>query len=138
MARDLFHDIVKQALIKDGWTITHDPFTLHTRKEGGLSTDIGAEKVILAENNLKKIAVEVKSFVHMSILHEFLKASGQYLSYSKIMGKNEPNRVLYVAIPTFAYYRLIKYDWVVEVMTDLNMKAILYNTEKIIIEEWKE
>lgn len=54
------------------------------------------------------------------------------------MGKNEPNRVLYVAIPTFIYYRLVKYDWVVEVMTDLNMKAILYNTEKIIIEEWKE
>ena len=138
MARDLFHDIVKKALIKDGWTITHDPFTLHSRKEGGLSTDIGAEKVILAENGLTKIAVEVKSFIHMSILHEFLKASGQYMSYSKIIQKNEPMRFLYVAMPTFVYYRLIKYDWVVEVMTDLNMKIILYSSEKEIIEEWKE
>ncbi len=138
MARDLFHHIVKEALIKDGWTITHDPYPLHSRKEGGLSTDIGAEKVILAENNLKKIAVEVKSFVHMSILHEFLKASGQYLSYSKIIVKNDPNRLLYVAMPTFVYYRLIKYGWVQEVMEDLNMRVILYNTEKIIIEEWKE
>nr|WP_286392563.1 element excision factor XisH family protein [Pseudanabaena mucicola] len=25
-ARDLFHDIVKNALQKDGWTITHDPY----------------------------------------------------------------------------------------------------------------
>lgn len=138
MARDLFHHIVKEALIKDGWTITHDPYPLHSRKEGGLSTDIGAEKVILAENNLNKIAVEVKSFVHMSILHEFLKASGQYHSYSKIMNKNDPQRLLYVAMPTFVYYRIIQYDWVVEVMADLKMKAILYNTEKIIIEEWKE
>ena len=138
MARDLFHYIVKKALIKDGWTITHDPFTLHSRKEGGLSTDIGAEKVILAENGLTKIAVEVKSFIHISILHEFLKASGQYMSYSKIIQKNEPVRLLYVAMPTFAYYRLIKYDWVVEVMTDLNMKVILYSSEKEIIEEWKE
>ena len=138
MARDLFHDIVKKALIKDGWTITHDPFTLHSRKEGGLSTDIGAEKVILAENGLTKIAVEVKSFIHISILHEFLKASGQYMSYSKIIQKNEPMRFLYVAMPTFVYYRLIKYDWVVEVMTDLNMKIILYSSEKEIIEEWKE
>ena len=24
-ARDKFHDTVKHALIKDGWTITHDP-----------------------------------------------------------------------------------------------------------------
>ena len=138
MARDFFHEIVKKALIKDGWRITHDPFTLHSRKEGGLSTDIGAEKVILAENGLTKIAVEVKSFIHMSILHEFLKASGQYMSYSKIIRKNEPIRLLYVAMPTFVYYRLIKYDWVVEVMTDLNMKVILYSSEKEIIEEWKE
>ena len=138
MARDLFHYIVKEALIKDGWTITHDPYPLHSRKEGGLSTDIGAEKIILAENNLNKIAVEVKSFVHMSILHEFLKASGQYHSYSKIIGKNDPQRLLYVAMPTFVYYRIIQYDWVVEVMADLKMKVILYNTEKVIIEEWKE
>ena len=74
----------------------------------------------------------------MSILHEFLKASGQYMSYSKIIRKNEPIRLLYVAMPTFVYYRLIKYDWVVEVMTDLNMKIILYSSEKEIIEEWKE
>ena len=138
MARDLFHDIVKKALVKDGWTITHDPLTLHSRKEGGLSTDIGAEKVILAENELTRIAVEVKSFIHMSILHEFLKASGQYMSYSKILRKNDPQRLLYVAMPTFIYYRLIKYDWVEEVMTDLNMKIILYSSEKEIIEAWKE
>jgi hypothetical protein len=25
MAKDLFHQAVKQALIKDGWTITSDP-----------------------------------------------------------------------------------------------------------------
>lgn len=138
MARDLFHNIVKQALIKDGWTITHDPFPLHSRKEGGLSTDIGAEKVILAQNDTKRIAVEVKSFVHISILHEFLTASGQYHSYTKIMSKNDPMRLLYVAMPTFVYYRIIQYDWVIEVMEDLKMKVILYNSEKVIIEEWKE
>lgn len=36
------------------------------------------------------------------------------------------------------FHPIIKYDWVEEVMTDLKMKVILYNTEKIIIEEWKE
>jgi hypothetical protein len=138
MARDLFHNIVKEALIKEGWTITHDPYPLHTRREGGLSTDIGAEKIILAENNLKKIAIEVKSFVHHSILHEFLTASGQYLSYNKIIHKNDAERTLYLAMPTFVYYRLIQYDWLVEVMEELKMKTILYNTEQIIIEEWKE
>jgi hypothetical protein len=27
-ARDIYHEIVKRALIKDGWTITDDPLTL--------------------------------------------------------------------------------------------------------------
>jgi len=27
-ARDFYHDTVKNVLIKDGWTITNDPFLL--------------------------------------------------------------------------------------------------------------
>ncbi|BAS60110.1 XisH protein (plasmid) [Leptolyngbya boryana NIES-2135] len=27
-AKDLFHDAVKQALIRDGWTITDDPLVV--------------------------------------------------------------------------------------------------------------
>ena len=27
-ARDTYHNAVKQALIKDGWTITADPYTV--------------------------------------------------------------------------------------------------------------
>lgn len=33
VAKDLFHDAVKRALEKDGWTITHDPLFL---RFGGL------------------------------------------------------------------------------------------------------
>ena len=28
MAKDVFHQQVKNALIKDGWKITHDPLTI--------------------------------------------------------------------------------------------------------------
>jgi hypothetical protein len=28
MAKDLYHDLVKRALEKDGWEITHDPYEL--------------------------------------------------------------------------------------------------------------
>ncbi len=30
MARDLYQDVVKTALIADGWTITDDPYLLRT------------------------------------------------------------------------------------------------------------
>ncbi|HAX76056.1 MAG TPA: fatty-acid synthase [Cyanobacteria bacterium UBA11372] len=33
-AKDLYHDTVRTALIKDGWTITDDPFKLRV---GGLA-----------------------------------------------------------------------------------------------------
>jgi len=65
MARDVFHGVVREALEKDGWTITHNTYPLHNRKEGGLSTDLGAEKVIIAERGPTKIAVEVKRFIHI-------------------------------------------------------------------------
>jgi XisH protein len=31
-AKDIYHDAVKNALIKDGWTITADPNTARLRK----------------------------------------------------------------------------------------------------------
>ena len=31
--KDTFHNVVKNALIKDGWTITHDPYTLEFNRE---------------------------------------------------------------------------------------------------------
>jgi hypothetical protein len=43
--RDLFHEAVKNGLIKDGWTIADEPLTF--RIDGiNISIDLGAEKVI--------------------------------------------------------------------------------------------
>ena len=46
-ARDVFHQQVRNALIKDGWVITHDPLTLSL---GGpdVFVDLGAERPIAA------------------------------------------------------------------------------------------
>ena len=49
-ARDTFHDLVKQALQQDGWTITHDPYAL-SADSFDLAIDLGAEKVIAAQRN---------------------------------------------------------------------------------------
>jgi XisH protein len=136
MARDIFHNLVREALEQDAWLITNDPYALLPRKEGGLSTDLGAEKVIVAERGKEKIAVEVKSFVHISILHDFLLAVGQYFVYNKILKKNDPERVLFVALPDFVYNRITKYTWAQETIADLEMKFILYDTNLKIITQW--
>jgi len=76
--------------------------------------------------------------VHISILHDFLLAVGQYYVYKTILSKSEPNRTLYVALPDFIYNRIIKYEWAQEVVRNLSMKFILYDTNQKSITIWKE
>jgi len=75
MAKDLYHDNVKEALIKDGWNITHDPLNLEYEDEQ-IAIDLGAEKLIGAEKGGEKIAVEIKSFLAPSFIYQFHNAIG--------------------------------------------------------------
>lgn len=58
MAKDLYHQHVKDALVKDGWTITHDPYFLDIDDRDPMEIDLGAEKLISAEKGSEKILVE--------------------------------------------------------------------------------
>jgi hypothetical protein len=42
-AKDLFHDAVKHALLREGWVITHDPLSLKVGRKD-LFVDLGAER----------------------------------------------------------------------------------------------
>lgn len=65
--KDIFHDAVRHALEKDGWTITHDPLTLQV---GGVDMyiDLGAERLIAAEKDGEKIE---KYTIPFSFFHLF-------------------------------------------------------------------
>lgn len=138
MAKDLYHEAVKEALVKDGWTITDDPLTLLSREEGGLQTDLGAEKIITAEKGLAKIAVEVKSFTNPSIIHDFLRATGQYQGYMIVMRKKNIERTMYLAMPFYIYDRLAELQFFTDIIEELNIKLILFNPKSKSIESWKQ
>jgi hypothetical protein len=97
-AKDTYHDIVRSALVKDGWTITDDPFRL-IWGERDFYVDLGAERVVAAEKAGKHIAVEVKSFRGASPMRDLELALGQFLLYRSILEEQEPQRVLFLAIP---------------------------------------
>jgi hypothetical protein len=63
--RDIIHEAVKNALVKDGWTITADPYTIEY-EDVTLFADLGAERPLAAERAGRKIVVEVKSFLSPS------------------------------------------------------------------------
>jgi hypothetical protein len=75
-AKDRIHDAVKNALLKDGWIITHDPFLIEYA-EVSLAADLGAECPLAAERAGQKIVVEIKSFIGPSPIHELKIALGQ-------------------------------------------------------------
>ncbi len=103
MAKDIYHETVKTALIKDGWMITDDPLRL---KVGGRMAyvDLGAQKLFAAEKEGRKIAVEVKSFLNPSPVQDLEQALGQYIMYSQVLSKLEPKRLLYLGISQSVFF----------------------------------
>ncbi|TRU80350.1 MAG: fatty-acid synthase [Microcystis novacekii Mn_MB_F_20050700_S1] len=134
-ARDIYHDTVKLALEKDGWAITHDPFPLQIGKNR-LSADLGAERLISAEKELRKIVVEVKSFVGQSDVKDLQQALGQYVLYRQILNEMKVERVLYLAIsqPTFNSVFSIELGQVL--LKNQIVKLIVFDDESEVIVQW--
>ncbi len=136
-ARDFFHQEVKNALIKDGWLITHDPLSLSL---GGvdMSIDLGAEKLIGAQKDNQKIAVEIKSFLaQSSAIYEFHTALGQFINYRAALRQEEPERILYLAVPLITYNNFFQLEFPQSMLNENKVKLIIYNPEKEVITEWK-
>ena len=126
MAKDLFHEAAKQALINDGWIITHDPYELPLFGKT-LKIDLGAERLIAAQRETELIAVEVKSFLGLSIIYEFHLALGQYLHYVLAMRKKEPERKIYLPLPKPTYHLFFERDDVQEALAAHKVNWIVFD-----------
>jgi hypothetical protein len=135
MAKDKFHDAVKNALIKEGWTVTDDPLFLQF---GGvdLFVDLGAEKIIAAQKDNQKIAVEIKSFLGYSVVSDFHLAVGQVMNYRLILQRDEPDRILYLAVPLDVYETFFKLEFTQLAIATYQFKIIVYNTEDEVVLQW--
>ena len=76
--KDTYHDAVKNAFIKNGWTITQESYIMQFLRDP-LHIDIGAEAAIGAEKEGCKIAVEVKSFPGKFGVTDLYAALGQFI-----------------------------------------------------------
>lgn len=98
-AKDFYHDGFKNALLKDGWQIIRDPYTI--RYEGlKLFADLAGKKLFSAQKEDTNIVVEIKSFLSLSLIHGVQCALGQYILYRTLL--TQLHR-LYLAIEQEAY-----------------------------------
>ncbi|HQU85290.1 MAG TPA: XisH family protein [Pyrinomonadaceae bacterium] len=134
-AKDLLHNCVKNALIKDGWKITDDPFRLKY-KGRKLYVDLGAERILAAEKGSDKIAVEIKSFVGASEMNDLENALGQFIFYRAILAETEPERKLFLAVPD-EIFKTIFEDEFFDILTKNKLAKVFgVNEEKEEIVGW--
>ncbi|MEB3180038.1 MAG: XisH family protein [Nostocaceae cyanobacterium] len=136
-AKDRFHDAVKAALKKDGWVITHDPLKIRISATTKLYIDLGAEKLIAAERNQQKIAVEVKSFLNPSTMADFHLAIGQYINYRYALEDFESGRPLYLAVPATVYGDFFLQPFVQSVIQRSQVNLLVYDDEKEEVVRWQ-
>ncbi len=134
-ARDFFHYAVKNALQKDGWTITHDPLFIRF-DESKLYIDLAAEKLIAAEKYEQKIAVEVKSFMSDSPMSEFHLAVGKFINYYIALEEVKPTRILYLAVPIETYNSFLQRPLAQRVIQQNQLKLIVYAPYSEEIVKW--
>jgi len=106
-AKDIYHDAVKNALIKDGWRITADPYPVRY-EEIKLFADLAGEKAISATRKGKEIVIEIKSFLSRSYIREFETALGQYLIYQTFLAITHPDYEIYLAISKNIYEKFFE------------------------------
>ncbi len=136
MAKDIFHQQVKNALIKDRWNITHDPLTIRISEAVKLQIDLAAESAIGAERDSEKIAVEIKSFIGESDISSFHTALGQYLNYSQALDEQEPERIVFLAIPLETYEDFFQLPFIQRALKRSQVKLMIYDPRLEEIKQW--
>jgi hypothetical protein len=134
-AKDKFHEEVKRALVKDQWIVTDDPLEI-TSEGQTFAIDFGAERLILAERGVEKIAIEVKSFLNSSAITDFYAAFGQFATYRLALKREDPDRVLYLAVPEDAYETFFRSAFIQIAIAEFQLLLIVYEPKQEVITQW--
>jgi hypothetical protein len=130
-AKDKYHDIVVNALEKDGWQIIDSPFTLllpERRLYIDLHTKRASEEAVL---------IEVKVFEKPDSPMNYLANSiGQYMLYKAALDLLNDYRPLYLAIPLEAYEAISSEKFASHAIKYNGIKLVIYNPSSEEIVKW--
>jgi hypothetical protein len=134
--KDQIHEAVKNALVKDGWTITADPYVI-TYRRSQLYADLCAERE--QEGEAKRvIVVEIKSFRGASALNEFHTALGQYIAYRDLLAELGQPFQVYLAMAREAYRAVFGLDAVQAIARREGLLLLIVDAREQEVVEWIE
>jgi hypothetical protein len=135
-AKDIYHQTVKIALVKDGWTITHDPYRIRLARGKNLFVDLGAERLIAADRDTEKIAVEIKSFTRASDMKDLEDALGQFVLYARLLIRYAPERTLYLAVTEEIRKTVFEEEAGQILIEDGIIRLVTFNPTQEVIVRW--
>lgn len=135
MAKDIFHDVVRSSLEAEGWRIVEDPMTIKVG-DTQIYIDLSADKMIAANKDDLKIAVEIKTFIGASLVFNFHVAIGQFINYQAVLEQIEPERKLFLAIPLDIYQTFFQSVLAQSVLTKQDIPLIVYDPQKEVDLKW--
>ncbi|MEM6838278.1 MAG: XisH family protein [Cyanobacteria bacterium P01_C01_bin.120] len=135
MVRDRFHEVVRVALEKAAWKITADPYEIKV-DDVDFEIDLAAERLIAAESEDRKIAVEIKSFLSPSNVSDFHTALGQFLNYRDALSIVDPDRELYLAVRSGIYESFFQRRFIVSAVERYQLRLLVYDVKQEAIAQW--
>jgi hypothetical protein len=134
-ARDSIHETVKEAVIKDGWEITDDPYVI-SYGDRFLFVDLGASGFIGLQQGNKQIAIEIKQFRGQSQVNDLEQAIGQYSLYRILLNQIDPERDLYLAISEATYNDIFDEPIGKLAIAEIPLKLVIVNLSTKEITQW--
>jgi hypothetical protein len=132
-AKDRLHDTVIHALIKDGWTIVEEQYSLRLSSKRRLWIDIYAAK---ASERLA-VLIEVKGFEDRASPIDYLADSaGKYVLYQTALEYLNRNIPLYLAVSEQGYNGILSEEVGQKIIQKLNMHLMVFNPQREEILQW--
>jgi hypothetical protein len=131
-AKARYHDAVKNALIKDGWTIEDEQFTLTIDKRN-LWIDLRASK---GEPQFI-ILIEVKELAEVdSAVEALANALGKYELYQVALHDSNFNYPLYLAVTRQSYDGILSERLGKLVLNRVPIPLLIFDAESEVILKW--
>ena len=135
-ARNIHHTRSSRPLQADGWTITHDPLLIPCG-DRRLFIDLGAERATIgAERGSERIAVEMASFVADSPVRDLQEAVGQFVVYRALLSQTEPERTLFLGVPTRVHDSVLSEPLGQLVAADVRLRVLVFDAQQQQVIRW--
>jgi len=134
-ARKRHHLQVREALVKDGWTITHDPLPLQWGTRD-CAHDLGRWPLLGAEKASRTVAVELSSLAGDPDLEAIYWAVGRFIIFATVLAQVEPERELYLAVNDQIYLDGFQEPIIQLLLRNARLRLLVFDPPTQTIREW--